>query len=187
MDRAAVVGASCAAHHLCRIVRITAAHGLGLWSRIRIHGAIQESVFLRSTRRCGNRGALVAVIAKVHNRAIRKRRRRTTQRAFVAGLFTAAHSIEVFSGWNGDFGFQAIRRRLEALDGMHVIDARRVPDFWNEAAILPLLTLMFTDRVAIVGAVNEAVDADVITLTVGAFAAELIPFAFGSGAVTYIV
>ena len=70
---------------------------------------------------------------------------------------------------------------------MHVIDARRVPDFWNEAAVLPLLTLMFTDRVAIVGAVNEAVDADVIMLAVGAFAAELIPLAFGSGAVTYIV
>lgn len=187
LARAAVVGARCAAHHLCRIVWITAAHGLGLWIRITIHCAIQESVLLRSTRRHGNRGALVAVIAKVDNRTIWIRRRRTTQRAFVATFFTAAHSIEVFSAWNGDVGFQAIRRWLETLDGMHVIDAGRVPNFRNEAAMLPVLALMFSNRIAIVGAVNETVDADVIMLAVGAFAAELIPLAFGSGAVTYIV
>lgn len=185
--RAAVVGARCAAHHLLRIVWITAAHGLGLWIRISIHGAIQESVFLRSARRHGNRGTLVAVIAKVDNRTIRKRRRRATQRTFVAAFFTAAHSIEIVSARNANVGFQAIRRRLEALDGMHVVDARRVPNFRNVAAMFILLALMFTNRVAIVGAVDEAVDADVIMLAVGAFATELIPLAFGSGAVTYIV
>lgn len=133
---------------------------------------------MRLARRLRDDRTFVTVVAVIHDRTVWKRRCVATNRAFIATLLPATHLVKVIAARNTNVGFQAIRRRIEAHVGMHIVHARRVPKFRDVAAFLILLTLVLSIWIAIIGTIDEAIDANVVLFTVGSLATKLKPFAF---------
>jgi hypothetical protein len=176
--RTAEICSCCAAQHLIWIMRITTTYGLRLWIRICVRGAVHETVSLRLARRLRDDRTFVTVVAVIHDRTVWKRRCVATNRAFIATLLPATNLVKVIAARNTNVGFQAIRRRIEAHIEMHIIHARRVPKLRDVAALFTRFTLVLSIWIAIIGAIDEAIDANVVLFAVGSLATKLKPFAF---------